>query len=474
MAELADALDLGSSPARGGGSTPPFRTIEMARSRQIARSAGTQKQQTTGETTLTVEIVEVSSCKRSLAVEIPAQEVEDEVSKLAREYSRNLKVPGFRPGKVPMSIIRQRFGSDLQKDATQNLIERCWKDTLAEHNFKPVSQPQIKDVENKPGAPLKFTVSFEIIPPMEIQDYKGIPVTLQTPVVSDEDVDKAIDSLREHNAQFVPVEDEARDGLYLTATVDGKFEDSPKPMHEEEVTLIIGHPQTNEEFSENLRGAKTGETREFEVVYPEDYHRKRFAGKKVSYTVVVKDIKEKQLPELTDDFAKDMGMESLESLRNKVRDDLVTQARQAAEKKARETVLDTIVERQAVEVPESLVNEELESYAQRIASNLAYQGVDINQAGIDWKKIFEEDKPRAEQAVRRSLFLDAIAQKENLEVTDEEIDSELEKAAAGTGKTASALRAQLEKEERIQSFGDHLRQNKALDFIYRNANITEG
>jgi trigger factor len=423
---------------------------------------------------LTVDIVEVSSCKRSLAVEVPAQEVDEEVAKIAREYSNNIKVPGFRPGKVPMSIIRQRFGSDLMKDATQNIIERCWKDAIAEHHFKPLSQPQVKEVENKPGAPLKFTVSFEVLPPLEVKDYKGVHVALPSSAVTDEDINKSIDTLRENNAQFVPVEGEARDGLYLTITVDGQFEDSPKPMHEEEVTLIVGHPQTNAEFSENLRGAKAGETRTFEVSYPADYHRKRFAGKKVSYTVLVKDIKEKQLPEVNDEFAKDMGAESLDALKSKLREDLVTQAKQVAEKKARETLLDSIVQRQTVEVPECLVNDELETHANRVATNLAYQGVDINQASIDWKKIFEEERPRAEQAVRRSLFLDAIARQESIEVTDDEINAELQKLAEGAGKTASALRAQLEKEERIHSFEEHLRQNKALDFIYLNANITEG
>jgi trigger factor len=429
---------------------------------------------TTGETTLTVEIVEVSSCKRNLAVEVPAQEVDEEVEKIAREYSRDIKVPGFRPGKVPMSIIRQRYGSDLLKDATQKIIERCWQNAVTEHNFKPLSQPQIKDVESKAGAPLKFTVFFEVLPPLEVSDYKGVPVTLPSSEVSDDDITKSIDTLRENNAEFVPVEGEARDGLYLTITVDGKFEDSPKLMHEEEVTLIIGNPQTNAEFSENLRGAKAGETRSFEVNYPADYHRKGFAGKKVHYTVLVKDIKEKQLAELNDDFAKDMGAESVEALRNRVRDDLVTQANQVAEKKARETLLDSIVQRQTVEVPGCLVDEELEAHANRIASNLAYQGVDINQASIDWKKIFEDERPRAEQTVRRSLFLDAIARQENIDVTEEEVNSELQKIAPSMGKSVTALKAQLEKEDRIQSFKEHLRRNKALDFIYLNANITKG
>jgi trigger factor len=421
---------------------------------------------------LTVEIVEVSSCKRNLAVEVPPQEVDQEVDALARKYAQNAKIPGFRPGKVPLNIIRQRFGSDLLKDATQNIIERCWKDALSEHNLHPLAQPTVKEVENNPGSPLKFTVSFEILPPLEVNDYKGVSVKLPSSEVTDEDVNKAVENLREQHAQFVPVDGEARDGLYVTLTLDGQFEGETKPMHEDDVTIIMGHPQTNAEFSSNLQGARTGETRTFQVSYPADHHRKRFAGKNVRYTIVVKDIKEKQLAEINDEFAKDIGSESIDSLRAKIRDELVTHAKQDAEKKAREALLDTIVQRQAVEVPECMVEEELQAQARRIAGNLAYQGIDINQTSIDWKKVFEEERPRAEQSVRRILFLDAIARQESIEVTREEVDSELEKLAEGTKKSVAALRAQLEKEDRIQSFEQHLRENKALDFIYRNANIS--
>ncbi len=422
---------------------------------------------------MTVEIVEVSSCKRDLAVEVTAEEFEREIDELAREYSRNLRVPGFRPGKVPLNIIRHRYGGDLQKEATQKIIERSWKSAIEEHKLRPLAQPSVKELDNTSGSPLKFKMSFEVLPELEVKDYKGVAVTLPVAQVTDENVDQELDRLREQHAQFVPVDGaEARDGHYLTVTVDGQFEGETKTNHEDDVTLVIGNPQTNAEFSERLRGAKAGETRVFEVTYPEDSHRKRFAGKKVQYAVLVKDIKEKQLAELNDDFAKDIGSESLEALRVKVRDELVTQARQNAEKKAREELLDSIIQRHSLEVPECLIQDELEAQAQRIARNLAYQGIDINKTAIDWKKVFEEERPRAEQSVRRSIILDAIARQEEIEMTKEEVDAEFEKLAEGTSKSAAAWRAQLEKEERIQGFEQHLRQNKALDFIYRNANIT--
>jgi trigger factor len=208
------------------------------------------------------------------------------------------------------------------------------------------------------------------------------------------------------------------------------------------------------------------------VEYPEDHHRKDLAGKKVHYDVAVKEIKEKQLPELNDDFAKDIGQENLEALKQKVRNDLVTQATRIAEKEARETILKTIVERQQVDVPDCLVQQELESNINRMAARLAMQGVDLQKTSIDWQKIFQDERPNAEAMVRRSMILEAIARQESFEISDEEIDSELEKIAEESNKSAAAIKAQLEKEGRIDGLKQHLLENKAFDFIYRNAKIT--
>jgi trigger factor len=422
---------------------------------------------------VTVEIVEVSSCKKDLAVELPAIELDQEIDKIAREYVRSAKVPGFRPGKVPLSIIRQRYGNDMRQEATHKIIERSWKQAIDEHHLHPLTQPVIKDLENKPESPLKFTLSFEILPDLEVKDYKEVPVTRASPEVTDERLNQAFEGVREQHAQFIPVnEGEAADGHILTVTVDGKFEGETNPTHEDNITLVLGHPQTNEEFTKNLLGAKTEETRIFDVEYPEDYYRKPFAGKRVHYSVLVKEIKEKQLPELNDDFAKDIGHENLAAFKEKVRNDLVTQATQGAEKDAREALLKSIMERQKVDVPDCMVQDELESHINRMATRLAMQGIDLNQTSIDWKKIFDEERPNAEQSVRRSIFLDAIARQENIEISDEEIDSELQKIAEGTNKSVAVLKAQLEKESRIEGFKQHLRENKAFDFIYRNAKIT--
>ena len=421
------------------------------------------------------EIVNINSCKRNLVAEIPVDQVEQEVDALARKYAQRAKVPGFRPGKVPLNIIKQRYLSDLRNDATQDIIQRCWKDAVEEHHLEPISEPVVEDLKDEAGAPLRFTLAFEVLPALEIKDYKGIAVILESVKVEDADVEKTLEALREQHAQYVPIEGgEALDGCMVSLTLDGVFEDGAKPIHKDEVTCIIGSPETNQTFSENLRGAKTGEARAFEVTYPADYHRKNFAGKKIRYNAVIKEMKEKHLSELGDDFAKDLGANDIEDLRTKIRNELVTKEERTAEKKSREALMDDIVQRNPFDVPDCLIQDELKDHARRIAANLVDQGIDVNKISIDWKKIFEEERPNAEKAVRRSMVLDAVARQERFEITEAELEAEFEKLAQDTGKSAAAVRAQIEKDKRIQGFREHLRQNKALDFIFCNANITRG
>jgi len=421
---------------------------------------------------LTVEITQVNSCRKNLSAEISAEELEKEIEKIAREYSRTAKVPGFRPGKTPTGIIRRRFEKEIQEEASQRIMDRVWKEAIDANNFKPLTQPEVKEFENKPGAPLKFTLTFEELPPLEVKDYKGVEVKQNSAEIKEEDVTQAIEHIREQYAQFVPVEGEAKDGHHLLTDIDGLTEGESAPFHDKDITLVVGHSQSIAEFSENLRGAKVDETRSFEVTYPEDYQSKKIAGKKVAYKVLVKEIKDRQLPELNNDFAKDIGFDSFEALRAKMHEDLVTKAGTIAEKKAREELLDGIVGRQPIDVPECLVTEELNEYVRRMINNLAYQGFDVKQtAGFDWKKIYDEQRPHAEQSVRRMIFLDAIARQENLEVSEEEISAELDQLASQSRKSAEAWRADFEKTNRMDELKQNLLQDKALDFIYRNANI---
>jgi len=428
----------------------------------------------TQESGLKFEIVNVSGCKRSLVAEIPAEETNRQIDEFAREYAQKVKVPGFRPGKVPLAVIKQRFANDLRSDATQEIIRVCWKKALSEHDLHPLAEPTLENVQNEPDGSLKFQLAFEVLPAVEIKDYKGIPIKAAQPKVEDADIDESLMVLQDQHAQYVPVENsEISDGHYVSFSYDVEIPGKAKPVHEEEGACIVGDPRTEEAFSRNLKGAKVGDTRTFEVSYAEDYRQKRLAGKTVRYTLVIKEVKEKQLASLNDEFAKDIGAESLEGLRSRIKDDLITKSKQNAEKSAREAAIDSILERHSFDVPECLIHEEFENYVHQIAANLAQQGIDINKTSIDWKKMFEQRRPQSEKEVRRSIALDAIARQEGIDISEEELDAEFQKISENSGKSAAAIKAQFEKDERIQGFRELLRRNKALDFIHRNANITE-
>ena len=421
---------------------------------------------------MTVEITQVNGCRKNLAGEISAEDIEKEIEKITREYSRSAKIPGFRPGKAPAGIIRRRFEKEIQDEASQRTMDRVWSEAIDANNLKPLGQPEIKEFENKAGSPLKFTLTFEELPALEVKDYKGVEVKQDSAQVKEEDLAQAIDRVREQYAQFVPVEGEAKDGHTVLVDVDGMAEGESAPFHDEDITLTLGHSQTAADFSKNLLGAKVDDTRSFEISYPDDYRGKKVAGKKVAYKVLVKEIKERQLPELNDDFAKDVGFDNVEAFRARLHEELIAQAGSAAEKKAREELLDSIIARQPVDVPECLVTEELGEYARRLIDNMAYQGIDVKHtAGFDWKRIYDEQRPHAEQNVRRIIFLDAIAKQENLEVSEEDISGELDKLASQSRKSAEAWRAEFEKANRMDEFKQSLLHDKALDFIYRNANI---
>ena len=425
---------------------------------------------------MTVEITNINSCRKNLAGEISAEEFEKELEKVAREYSRTVKVPGFRPGKVPTNIMLRRFEKEICDEASQRIMDRVWGDAIDANNLKPLTQPEITELVNKPGNSMKFTLSFEELPQLEVKDYKGVEIKKDSAEVKDEDLDRAIDGILEQHSQFVPVEGAAKDGHFVLINIDGLVDGETAPFHDEDITLIVGHAQTAAEFSEHLRGAKVDDTLSFDVSYPDDYNSKKLAGKRVAYKVLVKEIKERQSPELNDDFARDIGFDSLEAFRARIREDLTMEVGLNAEMKAREELLDAIIERQPqppIDVPDCLVTEELGEYTKRFLNNLAYQGFDVKKtaAVFDWKKIYGEQRPNAERQVRRMIFLEAIARQENLEVSEEDVSAELDKMASQSHKSTEVLRAEFEKSNRMDTLKQNLLYDKALDFIYNNANI---
>lgn len=422
------------------------------------------------------EITSVSGCKRNLVVTVPSKEVEEAIDRLAHSYAARAKVPGFRPGKVPMGVIKTRFAAELRQEATQEIINRSWKQSVAEQALRPLAEPQVEEVQGAAGTDLRFTLSFEVLPEIGRIDFQNARAQSPTLQVQEQEVEEALERLRDQHGQYVPVEGAVvNEGHLVTVSLDSDIlGGGDRHMHEENVNIAVGDPSTREEFTSNLRGAAIGDIREFEVQFPPEHRNKRLAGQAVRYRLEVQDIKEKRLPDLNDDFARDTGSVTLADLRLKVRDDLIRKAERIAEEKAKGEVIDQIVQAHPFDLPETLVSTELEERAHQLAAKLAFQGIDVNKTSINWKKVFEEDRPEAEKAARRKVVLDVISRQEGLEVTEQELDQEFEKLAQSSDKSAAALRAQFEKDQRIQSVRAYLLRHKALDFAYRNANISRG
>jgi trigger factor len=418
------------------------------------------------------EFTDVSATQKTLTIEIPTDVVDAEINRVARGYTKQARIPGFRPGKVPATLIKQRFKEQILHDVAHGLIPRAVDEALQERGIEPVDTPNIKDVALEEGQPLKFTAAIETVPPFDVGDLSTIEATRHPSVVTDEAVDKTLQQLRQRGAKFEPVENRGiEDGD--TAVLDIERKDAEgKPDRHEDVSLELGSPANPPGFDAQLVGLRASETKAFTIHFPEDYAVKEMANTDVEYTVTVKDIRRKVLPELDDEFAKDLGaFESLAALRDRVRDDLQQESEEHATQHLRTDVLKQLSERVTFDLPPSLVEREMDRRIEEFASRLMQQNVDPRQAGIDWGQFRESQRDPARASVASALALDEIARREGLSVSAEDVDKEIERFAARAGRTPAALRAQLEKEGSLARLATGLRREKAVDLVLSRARI---
>ncbi len=303
--------------------------------------------------------------KREISVEIPAEEVAREMEVIIQKYQKVARLPGFRSGHVPASIIKQRFKEDLKSDVVEALVPRYFRKEAEKLGMIPVSQPRVTDLHIHDGEPLRFKASFEVLPEIVVEGYKELRADHPEIVVKDEEVEEAVNSVREQHATYTSVEGRAlADGDFAQASMDGRpkdADDKTQPVHMDEVLIEIGGKNTVPEFTENLRGANAGDEREFEVSYPEDVSDKRLAGKTFIYTVKIQAIKQKNLPELNDDFAKELGeFTSLDQVRKQIRENMQAERKHDAEREAKDKLVAELVKRNDFEVPESLVDRQID------------------------------------------------------------------------------------------------------------------
>ena len=420
--------------------------------------------------------MEAETCKQELVIEIPVDEVRKESESVTEQFRRAARIPGFRRGHAPTTLVRRHFRDDIRNEVVQSLLPKFFETAVKEKNLAIVGRPRFEDLKFEEDQPLTCKATFEVLPPFELGEYKGLEVEEEPPTVAEEDLEKAVEELRQHAATYEPVEDRpAADDDFVLVSYrgqDAKNPDSP-PVEAHEAAVHLGAKGTVAGFTENLRGTKAGDKRDFEVPYPEDYPQKSLAGKTLRYQVEVQSIKKKVLPPVDDELAKTVSeSETLVDLRAKLRESLEKRRARQVENAAMSKLLEGLVGRHDFPVPATLVEMQLDHKLESIVTQLITQGIDPRATQVDWRKIREEARPEAEREVRGSLILERIAEAEKIEVSDEEVDEVIREMSSERGETPAALKTRLTRDGGMSRIRSSRRNQKALELIHRNAKIT--
>jgi trigger factor len=415
-----------------------------------------------------------ATCRRELDLEIPADEVSKAMERVAKEFAKVARVPGFRPGKAPITLIRRRFADDIKGEVLQSLVPERVEKAVSEQKLTPVSQPKVEQLDFNDGQPLKFRAVFEVLPEFELGNYKDLQLEMPVMDVVDEDVTKTLEDMRERAAAFAPAEGRAvQNGDFVQLKLTGTPEGEGEPLQADSVLCHIGAEETMAPFNENLRGVNIGDHKDFDVPYPVDYPDAKLAGKTYHYSVDVLGIKTKKLPELNDDFAKDVSdATTLDELNKKIREGLEHQRDHKQKDLLREKVLGEIVKLHDFPVPQSLVEHQMDVRLERVVRSLAQQGVDPRAVNIDWVSLRKRNEDRAKDDVKAELIVDRIATAENIDVTEEEVEHELEHLAGHSNESAEAIRARLTKQGTLDRIKAKLRSDKTLDWLAQNARVS--
>ena len=431
---------------------------------------------TTETSTPDIQTQEQSNpCKREIAIEIPVAVVSAEADAVLLRYQKLARVPGFRKGKVPASIVRQRFADEIKGEIVEALVPRYFREETQKQNLQPVSQPRVTDLNLKQGEPLTFKASFEILPEFKVAPYDDIRIEKLAMEVTEEEVERALDNLRQQHATYSPVEEERTlaDGDFAVVGFKGTPKDGEadaKPVEVDEVMVEIGGQDTIPEFTANLRGAKPGEERSFEVKYADDFSDKRLAGKTMTYEVAVTGIKTRSVPELNDDFAKELGAEftTLDELRNRLRENMKAERAHEAEHRGKDQIVGELVKRNDFPVPDAMLDQQIDLRLERGLRALAAQGMKTeDMKRMDFGRLRAGQREGALREVKASLILEQIADREKIEVSDEEFDSELQALATQSKQTIEQVRARLTQDGGLDRIRHRIRNEKTLDSLYR-------
>lgn len=423
------------------------------------------------------DIVDVNETRRDLSIEVPAEAVAEAIGHAAAKLARQAKIPGFRPGKVPVNVIKQRFKPQLMQDVAEHLVSKAVGDALTEKGIEPIATPDVKDLVLEEGKAMTFKASFDVVPSFDPGDLSTIEATEPSRAVADDAVTQSLDRLRDRNARFEAVETGVVEaGHTVVVGLERRGTDKDGKQGEvdthEQVNIELGAPSNPPGFDDHMIGMAAGTSKSFTITYPADYAIQELAGGTVDYTVNLKEIKKRVVPTLDDEFAKDLGdFSSLEDLRTRIRQDLEHEAMHAAERQVRQDVLKQLAARLPFAAPDALVDREIDRRLEDFARRLMEQRIDPRQANIDWNAFREGQRDPAKEAVASAIVLDEVAKREQIAVTDEELEAELQRYADQTGHSVASIRARLQKDGDLGRVVAGLRREKAVTFVLSKATI---
>lgn len=420
-----------------------------------------------------VEYDEETPVRKSLSFEIDADIVDKEIADRARDYARKVKLPGFRAGKVPPEVIKQRFKANLLEDVAEKLVNKVVFEEIEGRGLKPLASPKVVDLKIDENQPLTFRAVFETLPIVELPDWRGLRAKSRQTKVDDADVDREVEALREGAAQYEPVEGRpVESGDFVVADLSWRSASGGKTRRNENALFEVGSAEMNKDLSAALLGARPGETRQVRVQYDEKPAAEGGKPEQIDYTIAVKAIKKKVLPSVDDDLAKDLGdFGSLQELRDDVRKKLLAADERKLDRELKNALIEALVEKSQLEVPEALVERHMNARAENAARGLALQGIDPRKIGVDWRQYRDGQRDESVKAAKADILLDEIARREGVEASDPELDAEVARLAERFKKSKEAMRAQLEKEGELAGLRARIREEKTLDLLKSNARL---
>jgi trigger factor len=412
----------------------------------------------------------VEGCKHELEISVPAGDVEQETGKVSESFREKAHLKGFRAGKAPLSLVRRNFESEIRQKVLENLIPRFLDAKIKEDGLRMVGSPNIVDVHFHEGEELHFKAEFEVFPEFELSEYRGVEAPYAEPVVSDQDIDKRLEELRESKATYANEEPRPlAAGDFAVVSLES-VAGTDEPIRSDEVQVEIAGKDTMPGFTENLTGASPGDEKQFDVTYPDDYGREQLAGKTVTFKVVVKGVRRKEKPELNDEFAQDLGdFRTVEELREAVKKSLFSQRQTELQRKAKDAIVDKLVDLNVFAVPQAFVERQLDSRLEQRVSSLTQQGVDVKSLNLDWRKLRESMREPAIREVRASMILGRVAENETIGATNQEVDQEVDRIARQEREPVASLRKKLAANGTLDRIASHIATEKTLNFLFEHA-----